>query len=268
MCNLPEDLDFVFYHIEKCGGSSLRMYFYNLFIQKYQQCHIFIPEYSNNIKQNFILKMIPDIEKNPMFDYPNLKVILSHIRYNEFPELNVKMKISMIREPIDRVISHYYFFSYPTTRIHFIDLPESEFAYLCSYLGNHMCDCLGIIDKNRVFDEERMYRRIDEFSFIGTIETIREDIEKIHQLICAKFFTDYHVSTSDGSHDDVGRDGTVVSEANDALILHSQQLPHFNKNENKSIKDVETLMEKIRPYVTYDLILYNAVKTKNQRINS
>lgn len=237
MSNLPEDLDFVFYHIEKCGGSSLRIFLYNLFAKKYPQSHIFIPEYSGDITQNFMPDMIPDIQQNPQFDYPELKVILSHIRYNDFPQLRAKMKISMIREPIDRVISHYYFFIYPTTQIHFIDLPDPDFAYFCTCLGNHACSCLGILDENGEFDKDRMHRRIDEFSFIGTMENIREDAKKIHQLICAEFFD----------------------------RLRNIRLLHLNKNENKSVKDEEVLREKIRPYVTYDILLYEAVKTKSFR---
>jgi hypothetical protein len=239
---LPQDLDFIFYHIEKCGGSSLRIFLNNLFAKKYPQSHIFIPEYSGDITQNFMPHLIPDIQQNPYFDYPELKVILSHIRYNDFPHLAAKMKISMIREPIDRVISHYYFFSYPETQIHFIDLPETEFAYFCTGIGNHACSCLGIFDENGEFDEDRMHQRIAEFAFIGTMENICEDAKKIHQLICAAFFSQFS-------------------------RLRNIRLLHLNKNDNKSVKDAEALTEKIRPYVTYDQLLYEAVKTKNQRIN-
>ena len=239
--HLPQDLDFIFYHIEKCGGSSLRIYINDLFLAKYPQSLIFIPEYSGDITQNFIPQLIPDIQQNPYFDYPELKVILSHIRYNDFPQIVAKMKISMIREPIDRVISHYYFFSYPETQIHFIDLPETDFAFFCTGIGNHASSCLGIFDENMEFDENRMRQRIAEFAFIGTMENFCEDVKKIHQLICATFF-------SECTHSDI-------------------QILHLNKNDNKSVKDTEALTEKIRPYVTYDQLLYEAVKTKNQRIN-
>ena len=37
--------DFIFYHIEKCGGSSLRTSLYDYFIQIYPKNIIFDPKY-------------------------------------------------------------------------------------------------------------------------------------------------------------------------------------------------------------------------------
>ena len=98
----------VFYHIEKCMGSSIEIMLYNYFINIYPEKDIFIPE-KNNYK-HFCLEEKYYFEKN------NFKVILSHISFNEkyltslFSETS--LSITSVRNPIERIISHYYYFDY------------------------------------------------------------------------------------------------------------------------------------------------------------
>lgn len=80
---------------------------------------------------------IEEIKKNPNFDFPNIKIILLHIHYYNFPDLdkNCIFKFTCVRKLIDRLISHYYFFNFPKTNIHLIDLNLTEFHIFFSKLA-------------------------------------------------------------------------------------------------------------------------------------
>jgi hypothetical protein len=107
------EIDFIFYHLVKCAGSSLRLSLYNKFENMYKN-KIYIPSKYGNI--NFMKENITNIRNTN--GYLDLKVILSHYKYNDFDlSINPKFKITFIRDPVKRVISHYYFFDYPKNKI-------------------------------------------------------------------------------------------------------------------------------------------------------
>ena len=141
--------ELIFYHIEKCGGSSLRKILFEYFVKIYEKNKIFIPEYSGDISVNYLPKHIEKIKQNPKFDFLNIKIILSHIRFNSFPHLSklTKFKFTCVREPISRVISHYYFFEFLRNKIEFIDLNDNDFEKFSLAKGNLLSFCLDINDK-------------------------------------------------------------------------------------------------------------------------
>ena len=226
MNNYPKKIAFIFYHIEKCGGTSLRKFFNNIFIQNYDPDSIFYPEKNKNLQ--FVPENIEQIKQ--LCDYDNLTVILSHMKYNY--ALKSKIKISIIRNPMDRVLSHYYYFNYLTTNIHMIDLPEDEFINYCTAHGKLCCYSLGMLD-NEDLDIKLMNQRINEFDFIATIENIHEDIHKIVKIIDNKLFK---------------------------VDMTNINLEHLNVNK-QFIKNLFKLQKKILPFLTYDTILYNIVKS-------
>ncbi len=106
---------FTFYHIEKCAGTSLRFELYNYFSKFIDKNLIFMPEINkvgNNI--NLTNNNIQQITKQgkQFLDFINNKLIyLCHISYNDrIFSLKPKFKITCIRHPITRVISHYNYF--------------------------------------------------------------------------------------------------------------------------------------------------------------
>ena len=99
MPELPK-IDFIFYHIEKCGGTSMRRTLYDYFMYLYKTNQIFDPELSNDYNIQFNKKNIEIIKKDNHFDYNNLKVIVGHTRVYDLPSLfiNTPLKITILRD--------------------------------------------------------------------------------------------------------------------------------------------------------------------------
>ena len=74
-------MDFIFYHIEKCGGTSMRYILYNYFLNFYDKNNIYLPENNNNIN-------LKDDNKAYLMEKllnQNVKILLVHVRYGDFP---------------------------------------------------------------------------------------------------------------------------------------------------------------------------------------
>lgn len=122
-----------FFHIEKCIGSSLRIMLYNYFKNIFNESEIFLPSHKNN-QQN--LTCFEDLN---FFKDKNYKVILCHCNYNQ---VNVTdnfsdkcFSITCVRNPIDRIISHYYHFDYPNYKLKLHELDENDIQNIVDKYG-------------------------------------------------------------------------------------------------------------------------------------
>ena len=189
--NLPQNIQFIFYHIEKCGGTSVRYWCFNYFSKLYSHSLFFMPEmyldFDSNISSVYYID--PNINFDYIYfkdiinicDYNDLKVILSHIRYYIFPFPQVPLKFTIIRNPIERLISHYYFFDYTIYGKDLCDLDSSDFHDYCYRFGSYMCNLFDLLDDNQLFCPIKCLKRLQEFIMIAILENINADMIKLNQ---------------------------------------------------------------------------------------
>ena len=221
-------VDFIFYHIEKCGGSSLRISLFDYFSKLYTRDEIFIPDRS--CEMDFVRQHLQAICKQ--YDCSKLKVILSHMSANyPYKSLNIpaKMKFTCVRNPVDRVISHYYYFDYPVTQIHMIDMDQSVFDQYVAKMGKIQCDRMGCLDEYGFPTIANIKKQIQSFYFICIIEQLSDDIKQLNEMLNAEYKCEHVI-------------GEYTVNVGDA-----------------EIKNHSELKTKISNIPTYDILLYNEV---------
>ena len=123
------NVDFSLYHIDKCAGTSLRKILYDYFSSYIDSKLIFLPELVGN-KYNLMKEQdLISLKENKDIDFDNLKILLCHMNYKD-PSVPIqsKIKITCVRNPIDRCISHYYFLKFRVDNKHIYELSDEEFS--------------------------------------------------------------------------------------------------------------------------------------------
>lgn len=184
VCN--KNVEFVFYHIEKCAGSSLRIMLHNYFKEIYDNAEIFTPEFNNDGHLNLSCQAYKRVqERGPDFiEYLNkLKVILCHISYED-PKFVIKSSFSItaIRNPIKRALSHYAFFTQKQTNKHIEQLNNKQLNEWVKGAGNVMTWRLS--SNNGDIDEAK--RNILCLNKVIVVETIDADIKDLAQMLQMK----------------------------------------------------------------------------------
>jgi hypothetical protein len=180
--------DVCFFHIEKCMGTSMRIMLYNYFKNIYNKKNIYIPEKNIWVKNN--LTTINDknkiIEK---FKY-NIKILLCHCNFNQklisenFSERC--FSITVVRDPIERIISHYYHFH--NKNIYFHKLTDEDTIKECSenVLTLRLSGGTGNID--------RAIENINKINCILILENIDDDIKKLNEILNKKYNCNYSIN--------------------------------------------------------------------------
>jgi hypothetical protein len=220
---------FVFYHIEKCAGSSLRIILYNFFKNFLKPSRIFIPEFNKNKVLNLTNQAYTKI-RSKGDDYikflSKLKVILCHISKDDPGfSLQSRFEITVLRNPVSRAISHYNFFG----RSHFGNkdfdkLSDSEFEVYMRSSGNVMTwrlsGNLGNLDLAK--------RNLMNMTHVLVVETFDKDLANLEYKMNKFFFQDA-----------------------------SMKKVHRNKQRGKPKKYYsKEFIDKIIPYLKQDIELY------------
>ena len=173
------NVKFVFYHIEKCAGTSFRYALYDYFKNFINVKDIYIPDLLEQIKKNNSIMNSYDLNYKSSYNRflslnINPKVLLCHCRYNELNFTNIipnnSFKFAIIRSPYDRFISYYNFFIYPNTNIDLNHLDINELIHLINTQSNVMTNCFSGNTNNL----ELAKKNLSNFDFILDFKNINE----------------------------------------------------------------------------------------------
>jgi hypothetical protein len=116
---------FIFVHLEKCAGTSIRQLIYNTLKNKYPPSRLFIPGFTHDEDDNLIYLSPTKLKE---LAQKNIFCVADHSNYG-FAEKSLALKnpfyFTLLREPLARFISHYYFFSIYENNIG-LNLPDLQ----------------------------------------------------------------------------------------------------------------------------------------------
>lgn len=248
---MTQDYDsFIFVHIEKCGGTSVRHMIYNAMKETVPSTKIHIPGITCTNTETLIY--IPGLS---ILNLMGKKIfcVADHSHYGAartLLHLKNPFYFSVLREPVSRVISHYYFFFSRDIGKTLLDLSEEEIIMgLETEIANLMTIKLaGYTDwKNpRSYMEKRR---------------ILEDLLPLAKENIAKHI---HVS---GILERLDESVKLLNQKNPFGFTF--KVPEKKFNPTKVEKPVtENILKLIDDYCRYDIELYDfAVKTFDKQFS-
>ena len=124
------NIEFCFFHVEKCAGSSIKQMLVDYFEKIYDKKYIL----------DYNLTTVDDLTY-----IQNCKVLLSHCNFNQQNITDSFSKtcfsILCVREPMERWLSHYYYFMNPT-KCKFCELSDNEINNLLN--NQHICNLVTL----------------------------------------------------------------------------------------------------------------------------
>lgn len=171
---------YIFNHIPKCGGTSLRIIMRNWFciIDDYPPHDL---KFSDKTQHELALQNF--IENKP--NYLNIKpweLISGHYHLPEF-EISLRFPgvfensqvrvITFVREPLDLMFSHFY---YGKKKGHSYILWDTIEEYLLNAMPNQLAHAIGCTESNYI-------ERLDSYFFIGVLENFEDSINTLARLL-------------------------------------------------------------------------------------
>lgn len=160
-------LDFVFYHIPKCGGSSIREFFNKLFLYKKFTAEQIYIACESTVKPNIMDENKLD---NFITNFYKTKVLLAHINNNFYEKLDSNFKITCIRNPISRAISSFN---------HFVLMEKPNANLVDLYKGRK----LETIIQNCYNCPIWFRKNPNDYNYIVVFENLEKDLNEIANIM-------------------------------------------------------------------------------------
>lgn len=177
----------IFNHIPKCAGTSFRRMFFNACYNPdnfFYKKNMYISTITHS---NITLDSYKNIDSIKELLHPETSLFIDHSKFNNIENLfninkNHCYRISCIREPVSRILSHNDFF---------IKIPEetllnnqNEFNRLINTCGKLMMQyVIGQAPGTAIDPYDFAYSvYLKEYSFIFRIESLEEDIQHFNNV--------------------------------------------------------------------------------------
>lgn len=165
----------IFQHIPKAAGTSLA----KLFVNQFDRDRVFICGSKDGVLNDFI-----EFEQN---ERNRLQLLIGHVDFGIHNYFNDEsLYITFLRDPIDRVISHYYFIKFNKMhRFH----EEANRIDICEFITSgirpRMNNCMtrmisGISPEYNCCQEEMVDRALENielhYTFFGFLSNLKESV--------------------------------------------------------------------------------------------
>ena len=231
---------FIFTHIPKCGGTSFRKLL-NTSAQEsgVDKDVIYIPG-QNKLPNEANIDRLTDVELRKL-NSKNVRVWGGHHKFGELvgkrlitSKVFVPYYFTILRNPVERFISHYNFFHYK--------------------LGYHNCKEIHLndLDKNDLLKFIKLYSNL-QVRFISNIKRIKA--VGLDNMTKIALYNLYFLYGSFAILEDMGNIITILNKTCPTWITFNSELSHSNQfSIDESINpDVIALIEK---HNYYDMLLY------------
>jgi hypothetical protein len=242
--------DFCFYHIPKCGGSTIQRTLASMFSSFYKKTDVNFDQKHHGFdgmhcpecqrwfekKYNFYTEseFREFIDHKTTEQLSQIKILLCHVKYNS-PNISDKFgehqSAVILRNPTSRLISHYEYFDYPETKVHMNKLSNNQLKEYCLRMSSVMT---GFLSKNN--DVSEALDNIRKINFVGDISDLDNFIEHIVKFYCKKFGlddADYKITTRNINNNKI-IDRKLV-ESVDEIISDSPDWKLYNQANAENI---------------------------------